>query len=139
MRLDRCRIGVAVEPVACEAEASDGVVVVVVGPTGSLWWLWAVALEWLGEIGINEFLRYCSGGVGYGFSGSGFFYGGWLLCGYCGLMGWETQQWIFFFLVIFSGSFLRWCFNKSVFALIPNMTQDNQNKTKITEKIKYIT
>ena len=36
MRLDRCRIGVAVEPVACEAEASDGVVVVVAGPSVSL-------------------------------------------------------------------------------------------------------
>ena len=36
MRLDRCRIGVAVEPVACEAEASNGVVVMVVGPFGSL-------------------------------------------------------------------------------------------------------
>ena len=36
MRLDRCRIGVAVEPAACEAEASDGVVVVVAGPSGSL-------------------------------------------------------------------------------------------------------
>ena len=36
MRLDRCRFGVAVEPAACEAEASDGVVVVVVGPFGSL-------------------------------------------------------------------------------------------------------
>ena len=36
MRLDRCRFGIAVETVACEVEASDGVVVVVVGPTGSL-------------------------------------------------------------------------------------------------------
>ena len=36
MRLDRCRFGVAVEPAACEVEASDGVVVVVVGPSGSL-------------------------------------------------------------------------------------------------------
>ena len=34
-----------------------------------------------GEIGINEFLWYCSGGVGYGFSGSGFLYGGWLCVG----------------------------------------------------------
>ena len=41
----------------------------------------------MGEININEFLRYCSGGVGYGFFGSGFLYVGWLLCGYCGLMG----------------------------------------------------
>ena len=46
-----------------------------------------MALERWGEIGINEFLRYRSGGVGYGFSGFGFLYGGWLLCGYCGLMG----------------------------------------------------
>ena len=36
MRLDRCRFGVAVEPAVCEAEASDGVVVVVFGPSGSL-------------------------------------------------------------------------------------------------------
>ena len=46
----------------------------------------------MGEIGINEFLRYCSGGVGYGFFGSGFLYVGWLLCGYCGWMGRETRQ-----------------------------------------------
>ena len=36
MRLNRCRFGIAVELVACEAEASDGVVVVVVGPSGNL-------------------------------------------------------------------------------------------------------
>ena len=36
MRLDRCKFGIAVEPTAYEAEASDGIVVVVVGPFGSL-------------------------------------------------------------------------------------------------------
>ena len=36
MRLDRCRFGIVVEPTAYEAEASDGVVVVVADTFGSL-------------------------------------------------------------------------------------------------------
>ena len=45
MRLDRGRFGIVVEPAAYEAEAFDGIVVVVAGPFGSLSWLWAMALE----------------------------------------------------------------------------------------------
>ena len=49
---------------------------------------------------------------------------------------WRKTRWwgIFFFLVIFSGSFLWWCFNKLVFALIPKLMQDNQNKIETTIK-----
>ena len=48
--------------------------------------------------------------------------------------GWLQNLGFFFFWVIFSGSSLRSCFNRSVFALIPKLTQDNQNKTETMEK-----
>ena len=49
--------------------------------------------------------------------------------------GWlQNLGFFFFFWVIFSGSFLQSCFNRSVFALIPKLTQDNQNKTETMEK-----
>ena len=41
----------------------------------------------------------------------------------------------FFFVVIFSSSgFTMGCCNRSVFALMPKLTQDNLNKIEITEK-----
>ena len=45
----------------------------------------ATALEQRGEIGINEFWQYCSGGVGYGFSGSSF------------LLWWLAFVWVLWF------------------------------------------
>ena len=39
--------------------------------------------------------------------------------------GWLQNLVFFFFWVIFSGSSLRSCFNRSVFALIPKLMQDN--------------
>ena len=62
----------------------------------------------MGEIGFNEFLRYCSGGVGYGFSGSGFLLW-WLafvwVLWFDGMR--NTEMIFFFFWLIFSGFFLR--------------------------------
>ena len=50
--------------------------------------------------------------------------------------GWLQNLVFFFFWVIFSSSFLWLRFNKSLFALIPKLTQDNQNKTETIIKIK---
>ena len=53
---------------------------------------------WWWRLMVGLTLWIWSGCVDCGFPGSGFLYGGWLLCGYCGLMGWQTRQWNFFFL-----------------------------------------
>ena len=47
----------------------------------------------------------------------------------------DREGFFFFLVVIFSSSgFTMGCCNRSVFALMPKLTQDNLNKIEITEK-----
>ena len=91
--------------------------------TGNLlvaWYAWVLRdgfLMWFGRDVVKGFWRWCGGWI----SGGGKY---------------MVKVFFFFFFLLLSGSGLN-CDDASnglVFALIPKLTQDNQNKTETTEK-----
>ena len=140
------RLGVVVEPVACTIEASKGVC----GCGGWLFWqlVWSFndGQDWqMGFVGCWVKGLWLTGNLLVAWYvwvlRDGFLMLVWQRCceGILKVVWWLDFWWwkiydesfFSFFLVL---DWLANASNRSVFALIPNMTQDNQNKTKITIK-----